>query len=670
MPEKWLTRTLRGLAPIVIIATIPLLYLVADHSFGENQAGDIDIWVYYGLAKSFWYHLGHDFFNDYYETRLPYIIPAALLFGISNDRVASLLFSYLVYSATAFSLFYVLTRWRSKSAALLATIIMASDIYFMRTVGWQYVDNGVLAYGSLTFATLTAARNSPHRHLLVVLSGFLFTSMVIVHLGAAPLGLPLVAYAFFVFDARHMSLRNVANLFICAAAGVIACQTAYGLLNIFLYHTDFLFEKQQFIAGMISERNPIYFQRLSSLFRSGWWLTVHVAVWFAAATMLVATLARVFKPSAFQLFCMLAVFSTYSILFIFDCVHLTIYSGRSGLYASFFLSLSYLFIGSIIPKTMKTSTTLIVGGLFIISLLLRWKVGPALAQDLHATSALIVGIALGVALGIIALVKNGPIQLLATAISVLLSLPIWWQFSYENSIYSARQAIAATIGHRLPYFAFSEHDPNAIPIIRGLVGSFTPRAWWISCSHFPNCLPRNLDRRTMIVVTSDSNSARLYSQASAAMAGAMLGRPNLIYRAGTAFSVYSLAIHGWPIIPAYQMDSQVGTVQGHSRVAMEGTSPGALTYGPYASMKPGKYLVTIEYRSQGNTGFWDVVTDRRGLEKANIPNSRGALADITTTINLPDGAEGFQVRTFYSGTGRLIVLSLRLQLLDASSAGK
>lgn len=663
-------RTLRQFAPVILIALIPCFYLIANPSFGENQAGDVDLWFYYGLAKSFWYHLGHDFYNDYYETRLAYIIPAALIFAIPNDRIASFVFSYLVYSVTAFSFFYVLSRWVSRTAALLATIIMASDIFFMRSVGWQYVDNGVLAYTGLTYAALTAGRDSPNRYAFVVLSGFFFTSILVVHLGAVPLVLPLAAYALFVFDARRMPFFDLVRLFLCATFGAVSCQVFYGLLNMLLYHTEFFFEKQQIIAGMISQKNPIYFDRLSILFTYGWWLTVHVAVWFAAAALIVATLARAFRPTKFQVYCMWTVFSTYSILFVFDYFKLTIYSGRSGLYASFFLLSSYLFVGSIIPAKIRMPTVVVGGGLFILSLLVRWEFAPGLAQDLHATSVLVIGIALGALITVIAVVKNGPVRLVAMAAAVLLSLPIWWQFVYRSSIYSARQAIAAVVGRELPYFAFSDRDPAYGPVIIGLVGSFTARAWWIRCEKFPDCLPHNIGRRSMFVISSEANSARLYGDASVAMAGTMLSEPKLIYRAGSEFSVYRFDIHGWPIIPADQLDSQVGTVEGHARVATEGTSHGALTYGPYASMDAGKYQVTIQYQSQGETGVWDVVSDRTSLVKGPIPDSRGAIADITTTINLPDGAEGFQVRTFYSGHGRLTVFSLRLEPLAQTSTDR
>ena len=53
-----LNRKLREHANTITIALMPALYLAINPSFGQNQAGDIDTWFYFGLAKSFWHQLG------------------------------------------------------------------------------------------------------------------------------------------------------------------------------------------------------------------------------------------------------------------------------------------------------------------------------------------------------------------------------------------------------------------------------------------------------------------------------------------------------------------------------------------------------------------------------------------------------------------------------------
>jgi hypothetical protein len=658
---------------IVAIALIPALYFAISASFGQNQPGDIDTWFYFGLAKSFWHQWGPDFYNDYYETRLPYIIPAAIIFAIPSDRIASLIISYLIYCSCAFSLFYVLSRQVSKPVALLATILMASDIFFMRTVGWQYVDGGVLAYGSLTFAALTAASANRHKYAFVALSGFFYASMLMVHLGSAPLGLAIFGYAIFILDMRRMAWKEFFILILCAGLGALSCQIIYGSLNMYLYGTDFWFEREQIVAGIISEKEAAAWEPLDSLLATGWWLTVHIGVWLAAGAMIIAKFAKLCTPTRFQSYCMLAVFPIYSILFALDYFHVSLFLGRSGLYLSPYLFLSYLFIGSMLRNTTRTSIALIVGGIFLVSLSVRFKFNAELARELPPMWSWAVGLALGALLTAVGLVKNKWGLAAVALVVVVVSLPITWPFSYVGEVYAARKAIADAVGDRLPYFAFSEKDPVYGRVIVGLVGSFTPRAWWIKCRFFPDCTVRTFWHDMMIVVSSDSETAEVSSIASSGMPEVTLSDAKLIYQSKDNFSVYRFIIpKSFPmLIPASKLFSGVGSADGDARVAREGTIAGYLTYGPHASVDPGRYEVTIKYESEGEAGSWDIVTGANViLAKGSIPDTRGAKADIVATIDLPNGAEGLEARTLYSGHGRLSVLSLGIQLLSRPPALK
>ncbi len=658
---------------IITIALIPLLYLAVNPSLGQNQAGDIDTWFYFGLAKSFWHHLGHDFYNDYFETRLPYIIPAAIIFALPSDRVASLILSYLVYCTCAFSLFYVLSRQVEKSTALLATMLMASDIFFMRTVSWQYVDGGVLAYGSLTFVALTAAAKSRHRYLLVVLSGFFYASMVIVHLGSAPLGLGIFGYAIFILDMRRMRWREFFTLVLCAALGALSCQVIYGSLNMYLYDYDphFWFEREQIRAGMTAEREVtnLYWRPLDFVFATGWWLTIHIAVWFAAGAMIAAKFVKLCAPNRFQLYCMFAVFATYSMLFALDYFHFTLFLRREGLYISTFLFLSYLFVGSILPRANQFFAALIVAALFLASLIVRIEFSAELGTLLGLVAPWAVGLSLGVVVSAAGLMKrNAGGVVILTAAGVLLVLPITWPFRYEKSIYEARSVVAKIVGNTTPYFAFSDADPLYEPVITGLVGSFTPRALWMVC-RIPNCYQRLIGTHTIIVPSSNSDAFQVADMVSSVEPKAMLSSAVKIRRPEADISIYSFLIPESPLlIPGPRLPSLVGSVEAGRRVATEKTNAGYLTYGPYAMLDPGRYEVTMKYEAEGEAGSWEVTSAGRVVDRGKTRDTRGAVEDIILTIDLPNGADDFQVRMYYSGGGRLAVVSLGIKPLNSSPA--
>ena len=310
-------------------------------------------------------------------------------------------------------------------------MLLASDIFFMRTVGWQYVDGAVLAYGSLTFAALTAAATSRHKYAIVALSGFFYTSMVIVHLGSAPLGLAFLGYSILVFDIRKSEWREFFRLLFYALLGGAVCQIIYGALNVYLYKTHFFFEDQQFSAVKATIAiPPALWLSLDTLLSIGWWLTLHIAVWFAAAAMMIARLAKIYEPTKFQSYCMGAVFVIYSLLFALDYFHISLFLGRDGLYISTYLLLSYLFIGSILPRVNHFSTALIVGSFFLASLIARWKLGAELEGQLIAAAPWQVGLLLGVLITGVWLIKNRiGLAFVAVAVAVL-ALQMTWPFRY------------------------------------------------------------------------------------------------------------------------------------------------------------------------------------------------------------------------------------------------
>jgi hypothetical protein len=146
---------------------------------------------------------------------------------------------------------------------------------------------------------------------------------------------------------------------------------------------------------------------------------------------------------------------------------------------------------------------------------------------------------------------------------------------------------------------------------------------------------------------------------------AMLSTATRIDRQEQDFWVYSFLIPKSSLLmPAPRLPSSVGSVEDARRVATIGMHAGYLTYGPDVMVAPGRYKVTIKYESEGEVGSWDVVSIAKVLAKGSISDSQGEAAEIVVTVDVPNGANDVQVRTFYTGHGRLAVESLTIDQID------
>ncbi len=118
---------------------------------------------------------------------------------------------------------------------------------------------------------------------------------------------------------------------------------------------------------------------------------------------------------------------------------------------------------------------------------------------------------------------------------------------------------------------------------------------------------------------------------------------------------------------AAQLPSQVGAVAGESFVA-ERCAAGYVTYGPYAELFPGAYRGRIYYEAKAASleeavGKWDLVLERPG-RKDFLTALNGPLSPDSACIEFgfeTDSACLVEVRTFYTGAGRLLVHKLTLQ---------
>lgn len=122
-------------------------------------------------------------------------------------------------------------------------------------------------------------------------------------------------------------------------------------------------------------------------------------------------------------------------------------------------------------------------------------------------------------------------------------------------------------------------------------------------------------------------------------------------------------------LDAIELPSQVGTLEGTSRVATEKDGPGALIFGPYTMLMAGRYQAKLEYESSDAAGLavahFDIVygMDTKVVADVELPNSDANQGTFKYEFPVAAGQSlnpPFQFRVMYAGRGNLKVKRLTI----------
>lgn len=666
----------------IFLALLPLAIWAINSNVVSNRLGDVDTWFYFGhfLTLGEYADVAANYTNNYYQTRLSYTIPGYLIFQIFTVEWAKLVFAYLIYGVTVGSLFYVLKTHLGRRAATLGAVFMATDIFFVRSAGWNYVDNGILAYQALTFAALTATGPGKRNFIWIALASFFFTSMCFVHAGSGLLLFPLAAYGWMRLQPKNG--REWRQDIAAALLGVVVCQCLYGALNVWIWDGEFFFAVQQLEVGRNEAKHVVQWLSLDRIMNGGEWLIVHLAVWIASATALLLAAIRKIKLQPFQWFCFATVFALYLLIFVTDESKITYFMFRQGLYASFFLFPTYLAVGCLMAgdRQIPAWGASAIAALLFLMLASKLHVGGANIPGIPFVQAWSVGIAMGLLLAAGFAVGAPALKtafFCGAAISTVLAQ---WQFDDTTDIYKTIAAIHQATGKDIPRIWTDKNDPLYEPVIMSAISAFTERAWWLRGEDFPDPPQEALDGDRVFVVSS-----RIHSLAKAqriltprvdhaerirdfhvklTKGDLWIGEFRLWNRIGVppGFSASQLTHDG---IPAVDLPSNVGRVDGQARMATNGESEmGALTYGPFAGLTPGRYRIVISYGPSTEAQEWAIssrtplgviVTQSGPLPATTQPNAR-----IVIPLSLDRRTQNFEVHTQYSGHGNITVRSVAI----------
>jgi hypothetical protein len=191
--------------------------------------GTIDPWLYTALWTNF-DQIYDAFPGTYYISRIPWIVPGAVLNGIFGARTASLVL-HTAYFVGGGVLFYVLCRrWLGVFAAAIGYVALIGSQMYFNAHRWDYQEGGVLTYmiGAYSFSLVRTP--SPRLRAVSLAFGGAFAAAMVTTrvIDAAHLvGLPLLYFALTVelpWRARLKQFgRDVAAFAAGAGALLLAC---------------------------------------------------------------------------------------------------------------------------------------------------------------------------------------------------------------------------------------------------------------------------------------------------------------------------------------------------------------------------------------------------------------------------------------------------------------
>ncbi|HTO41190.1 MAG TPA: hypothetical protein VL026_09465 [Rhizomicrobium sp.] len=679
-------------AGFFFLALLPVAVWLANPHVLGNVIGDVDTWFYLGNFMD----LGR--FNDaqirglgdYYVTRLPYILPGYVIFHLFSLTWAKIVFAYLIYSATIWPLYYTFRAHMADRTALLAIMLIASDIFITRAVNWNYVDAGVMAYQALSFAALTAARTSSKRHLWVGVAAFFFTCSIFCHLGSAFGLFPLAGYAWLCFEPTKQTLRASLKLFGAAVAGVAACQIVFGALNVWINDGDFFFVLLLYKIAQGESHTLDAWRSPTQIVRDCSWLTIPFAAWVASALVLGAAALRLIRLERFQAYALLTSFGLCSALYISDSAQATYFFGRSGMYASLYIVFCYVGIAGLLMRGKPHSlrVTLAIGSAFVLSLLVRLHFNgtsiPFLPE--HSGGVWLAGLGIGLLLAVGFFIPNVRVRAVALCLAALPTLYIQWTFDDTRDAYQAIATMRTLTDNKLPIIWADLNDPLYQSVILPVTASFTQRAWWAHKDQLLKAPPDALGGNMVFVLSSTLTSPEkvrkliepqfdrvmpIHSQTLHLSHGDLwIGAFRVWNWIGVAGAITPADLLKTQT-PASQLFTVTARTENGSRHAIVG-KPGQLTFGPYLSLASGRYLVTIIYGPSSGDQRWDVAAKIKRkattLIGGPLPPTTKSDARVTATLNLPHGAVGVEIRTRYSGEGTLSVHRIGLRPLFGVTA--
>jgi len=267
---------------VLLVLAVPAGILVLDHQWMFPGA-QRDPWIYLGYFKAApeWIKA---FPGAYFGTRLSVILPGLFLHSLLPTLAAQLSLHLALAWLALLSFYGVASALFGRPPALLATICLGCQPFFLFSVGENYVDGFGIAYFLASLLAATAAARGRWKPGLLA-AGALGAAIVTANLYYV-IYLPVVAVHFIVLN-RTASRRPLLRSFAWATAAASGAFLAFGIVSKimggrFLY----LIPSTAFATTFIKSANPFWIPPATWLRHATWLVFPAMVLLGALATVI------------------------------------------------------------------------------------------------------------------------------------------------------------------------------------------------------------------------------------------------------------------------------------------------------------------------------------------------------------------------------------------------
>lgn len=242
----------------LVLFLLPFLLLLISSNWMFSPVGSIDPWVYYGYFRNL-AHFEKDLFpGTYYGSRLSWILPGYLIHTLLAPLPANYVLHLTFYYIAVFSCYSILKYAAGPRSAFLGSLLLGCYPFFLKSIGWDYVDGAGIAYYFLTAAFLTQAGRSASP-LWPTLAGFSYAALIYSNLFCVTFSPFLLGY--YVAAARHhsgrVSPKALVSSLLFIVLGFALLTLTLGTVSYFVADTFWFYAPSiAYALGNIGKANP------------------------------------------------------------------------------------------------------------------------------------------------------------------------------------------------------------------------------------------------------------------------------------------------------------------------------------------------------------------------------------------------------------------------------